>query len=99
MQNKFLLAIDQGTTSTRTIIFNRCGDVIYEVSKEITQYYPFPGWVEHDANEIFEKTLACMFECIFSAKLSFKDIAAIGITNQRETIVGIKKQKNQYIMQ
>ncbi len=87
MQNKFLLAIDQGTTSTRTIIFNRCGDVIYEVSKEITQYYPFPGWVEHDANEIFEKTLACMFECIFSAKLSFKDIAAIGITNQRETIV------------
>ena len=87
MKSKFLLAIDQGTTSTRAIIFNRNGDVIHQVSRDITQYYPKPGWVEHDAEEIYDKTLACLFDCVFASKLSFSDISAIGITNQRETIV------------
>lgn len=87
MKSRFLLAIDQGTTSTRAIIFNRNGDVINQVSRDITQHYPKPGWVEHDAEEIYDKTLACLFDCIFASKLSFSDIAAIGITNQRETIV------------
>ena len=87
MEKKYLLAIDQGTTSTRAIIFNKNGDVIRQVDREITQYYPHPGWVKHDAEEIYDKTLACLFDSIFEAKLSFGDIAAIGITNQRETIV------------
>lgn len=92
MKSKYLLAIDQGTTSTRVIIFDKSGDVIYQVSREITQYYPHPGWVEHDPEEIYDKTLACLFDCIFASKLSFKDIAAIGITNQRETIVVFDKK-------
>lgn len=87
MNEKYLLAIDQGTTSTRAILFNKSGDVIRQVGREITQLYPNPGWVEHNPEEIYDKTLACLFDCIFEEKLSFEDIAAIGITNQRETIV------------
>jgi len=92
MEPKYLLGIDEGTTSTRAIIFDKNGDIVNQVGKELTQYYPQPGWVEHDATEIYDKTLSCMFDCVFSAGLSFKDIAAIGITNQRETIVVWDKQ-------
>lgn len=87
MNERYLLAIDQGTTSTRAIIFNKEGEVINQINEEIKQYYPQPGWVEHDALEIYSKTLGVMMECIMSKGINFSQIAGIGITNQRETIV------------
>ncbi len=84
---KYLLAIDQGTTSTRTILFSTTGKKINQVNYEIKQYYPHPGWVEHDPMEIYSKTLATILEVVALSNVSFLDIAAIGITNQRETIV------------
>jgi len=85
--DKYLLALDQGTTSTRAIVFDKHGTNISQVGEEIKQYYPQPGWVEHDANEIFTKTLSCMLQAIEDANLTFDQIACIGITNQRETVV------------
>lgn len=87
MENKYILAIDQGTTSTRAIVFSKEGKIIKQVSDEITQHYPQNGWVEHDATEIYSKTLAVMLEAVISSNLSFSEIASIGITNQRETVV------------
>ena len=84
---KYLLSIDQGTTSTRVIIFNKYGDVIVQINEEIKQYYPQPGWVEHDAMEIYSKTLGVITEAVAASSLSLNQIEAIGITNQRETIV------------
>ncbi len=84
---QYILALDQGTTSSRAIIFNREGAVIATAQKEFTQYFPQPGWVEHDANEIWSTQLGVATEAISQAGLSLEDIAAIGITNQRETTV------------
>ena len=84
---EFILTIDQGTTSTRAIIFNKDGQAIGTVQKEITQFFPHPGWVEHDANEIWLQTLACMSEVLIQNQIDPKQIKAIGITNQRETTV------------
>jgi glycerol kinase len=83
----FLLALDQGTTSSRAIIFSEAGDIRAIAQREFNQVYPQPGWVEHDANEIWtsQRDVAC--EALASAKLKAADIAAIGITNQRETVV------------
>lgn len=81
----FILAIDQGTTSTRAIIFSREGKIISQHQQEIKQYFPQEGWVEHDPEEIWRTTLVCCQEALTKANLLAKQIAAIGISNQRET--------------
>ncbi|MBP8857557.1 MAG: glycerol kinase GlpK [Anaerolineaceae bacterium] len=84
---KFILSIDQGTTSTRCIIFDQSGSIIASDQKEHTQIYPQPGWVEHDPQEIWINTVQMINGAILKAGLNNKDISAIGITNQRETTV------------
>ncbi|MCP9751905.1 glycerol kinase GlpK [Ferruginibacter sp. HRS2-29] len=85
--NQYILALDQGTTSSRAIIFDQQGTVISVAQKEFTQFFPQPGWVEHDALEIWSTQLGVAIEAIGKAGLSAENIAAIGITNQRETTV------------
>ncbi len=87
MQNKYILALDQGTTSSRAIIFDHNGSVISVAQKEFTQIFPQPGWVEHDANEIWSTQLGVATEVLAMANIEASQIAAIGITNQRETTV------------
>jgi glycerol kinase len=87
MENKFILSLDQGTTSSRAIIFNKKGDIVSVAQKEFTQYFPKPGWVEHDASEIWSTQLGVATEAVLKASISVFDIAGIGITNQRETAV------------
>jgi glycerol kinase len=87
MQKKYILSIDQGTTSTRAILFNKDGDMIAVAQQEIQQYYPAPGWVEHDAEEIWRSVLAVVASVLEKANMTGADIEAIGITNQRETAV------------
>lgn len=84
---KYILALDQGTTSSRAIIFDHAGAIIATAQKEFTQYFPQPGWVEHDPMEIWSTQLGVAAEVISKAGLTTADIAAIGITNQRETTV------------
>lgn len=84
---KFILAIDQGTTSSRAILFNKSGEIISSAQQEFEQIYPQPGWVEHDANEIWTSVLACVAEVLRKSKVDASDIASIGISNQRETTV------------
>ncbi|HEV7330279.1 MAG TPA: glycerol kinase GlpK [Flavisolibacter sp.] len=81
----YILAFDQGTTSSRAIIFNKKGDIVAVAQKEFTQIFPQPGWVEHDPNEIWSTQLGVATEAILKAGLTVYDIAGIGITNQRET--------------
>jgi glycerol kinase len=83
----YILALDQGTTSSRAMIFDRTGAVRALAQKEFRQHFPQPGWVEHDATEIWASQAGVATEAITRAGLSPKDIAAIGITNQRETTV------------
>ena len=85
--NQYILALDQGTTSSRAIIFDKQGSIRSIAQKEFKQYFPQPGWVEHDANEILSSQLSVATEAIVKAGLNVEDIAAIGITNQRETTV------------
>jgi glycerol kinase len=84
---KFILSLDQGTTSSRAIVFNHEGEIISVAQKEFTQIFPRPGWVEHDPVEIWSSQVTVATEVIVKAGLSPKDIAAIGITNQRETTI------------
>lgn len=84
---KYIMAIDQGTTSSRAIIFDHDSHIVATAQKEFTQYFPKPGWVEHDANEIWLSVLAVMAEVISKAGISPAAINSIGITNQRETAV------------
>ena len=83
---ELILVLDAGTTSTRAIVFDRQGDVRAVAQKELTQHYPRPGWVEHDAGEIWQRTLACARDVVTQAGGADR-IACIGITNQRETVV------------
>jgi glycerol kinase len=85
--NQYILSFDQGTTSSRAIVFDKKGAIISVAQKEFTQIFPQPGWVEHDANEIWSTQLGVAAEAITKAGLSVQNIAAIGITNQRETTV------------
>lgn len=80
-----ILAFDQGTTSSRAIVFDQTGSIVSVAQAEFTQHYPQPGWVEHDANEIWETQLRVGREVLSQCGLAAKDVAAIGITNQRET--------------
>ena len=84
---KYVLSIDQGTTSSRVIIFNHDGQVVSFVNQEFKQYFPKPGHVEHDALEIWESVSYCMEQALKKVNLTLKDIDSIGITNQRETTV------------
>ena len=84
---KYILTIDQGTTSTRAIIFNHDCTIQHVAQKEFTQHFPKPGWVEHDANEIWLSVLSVMAEVMTTSGINPSQIAAIGITNQRETTV------------
>ncbi|MBO9620047.1 MAG: glycerol kinase GlpK [Niabella sp.] len=84
---KYVLSLDQGTTSSRAIVFDKAGSIVAVAQKEFTQIFPRPGWVEHDANEIWSTQLGVAAEAIVKAGLSAVDIACIGITNQRETTV------------
>ncbi len=83
----YYLAFDQGTTSSRSIVFDARGQVVASASQEFTQHYPQPGRVEHDANELWESQLATARTALRKAGLTGRDIAALGITNQRETTV------------
>ena len=85
--SNYILSFDQGTTSSRAIVFDKKGSIISVAQKEFTQIFPQPGWVEHDANEIWSTQLGVAAEAITKAGLTVKDMAAIGITNQRETTV------------
>ncbi len=86
-EKKYILALDQGTTSSRAIVFDHNGQICSVAQKEFTQYFPKPGWVEHDANEIWASQASVVAEAIAQMDINGKDIAAIGITNQRETTI------------
>jgi glycerol kinase len=89
---QYILALDQGTTSSRAIIFDHSGAIRATAQKEFKQYFPQPGWVEHDANEIWATQYGVATEAMATANLDPKDIAAIGITNQRETTMVWNRQ-------
>ena len=85
--DKYILALDQGTTSSRAIVFDHSGNAVSVAQKEFTQYFPKPGWVEHDPMEIWSSQIGVAQEAISALRLSRDEIAAIGITNQRETTI------------
>ncbi len=87
MDKKYIMAMDQGTTSCRAILFDQQGNICSMAQKEFPQYYPQPGWVEHDPMEIWSSQLSVSTEAMSKIRVSPEDIAAIGITNQRETTV------------
>lgn len=84
---RYLLALDQGTTSSRAILFDEDQHIVSSAQKEFTQFYPKSGWVEHDPMEIYSSTYGVMMEAITQSGIDVRDIAAIGITNQRETTI------------
>ena len=84
---KYIMALDAGTTSNRCILFNKKGEICSVAQREFTQYFPQPGWVEHDADEIWASMLGVAVEAMSKIGASAEDIAAIGITNQRETAI------------
>jgi glycerol kinase len=83
----FVLALDQGTSSSRAILFNRSGQVVASAQQEFRQIYPQPGWVEHNAEEIWDTQLGVARDVLKQANVGAQNVAAIGITNQRETTV------------
>ena len=85
--NKYVLALDQGTTSSRCIIYDKQGDIVSIAQQEFEQIYPEQGWVEHDAGEIWSSQVSVAVEALLRAGLTYKNIDSIGITNQRETTV------------
>ena len=87
MAEKYIMALDQGTTSSRVIIFNKKGEIVSKAQTEFTQYYPQNGWVEHDPNEILFSEMQAILAVLRQEKVNPKDIAGIGITNQRETTI------------
>jgi len=92
---KYIMALDQGTTSSRCILFNHSGEIVSVAQKEFTQIYPKAGWVEHDANEIWDTQITVAQAALEKAGATAADIAAIGITNQRETTVVWNKKTGQ----
>ncbi len=87
MPDTYILALDQGTTSSRAIVFDHSGNIISLAQKEFKQFYPQPGWVEHDAEEIWSSQYGVMAEALAKKNINPQQIAAIGITNQRETTI------------
>jgi len=97
MKKKYIIAFDQGTTSTRTIIFDSQGHIKAVSQKELTQHYPNSGWVEHDPNKIYNDQKDTLETVLKDTEIAVKDIAAIGITNQRETTVVWDKETGEPI--
>ena len=93
----YILALDQGTTSSRSIVFNPLGQIVAMAQQEITQIYPQPGWVEHDPLQIWQTQLATMLEALAKAGISASELSGMGITNQRETTVVWHKSTGQPI--
>lgn len=93
----FILALDQGTTSSRSMLFDKQGNIISVAQKEFKQIFPQPGWVEHDANEIWSTQFGTMAEAVAQAHINMKQVAGIGITNQRETTVVWDRKTSQPI--
>ena len=91
------MALDAGTTSNRCILFDKSGTIVSMAQKEFTQIFPQPGWVEHDANEIWSTQLGVAVEAMSKINVTAEDIAAIGITNQRETTIIWDKNTGQPI--
>ena len=89
---KYVMALDAGTTSNRCILFNETGEICSMAQKEFRQFFPNPGWVEHDANEIWSSMLGVAVEAMNMIRATAEDIAAIGITNQRETAIVWNKE-------
>jgi glycerol kinase len=87
MPSSYILALDQGTTSSRAILFDQSGHIRQVAQKEFRQYYPQPGWVEHDPEEIWSSQYGVLAEVLAKSNCTTRDIAAIGITNQRETVI------------
>lgn len=97
---KYIMSIDQGTTSSRAILFDKEGDIKGVAQREFKQYFPKSGWVEHDANEIWTSVLAVMTEVLNENEINADQIEGIGITNQRETtVIWDKILDVQYTMQ
>lgn len=94
---RYILSIDQGTTSSRAIIFNKEGHIVHTSQKEFTQLFPNPGWVEHNANEIWGSVLSVIASCLSESGVKPEQIAGIGITNQRETTVVWEKETSEPI--
>ncbi|MEK5059717.1 glycerol kinase [Paenibacillus sp. FSL H7-0326] len=84
---QYIMSLDQGTTSSRAILFNKKGEIVYTAQREFPQYFPQPGWVEHNPSEIWSSILAVIATCLAEAEVKPSQIAGIGITNQRETAV------------
>ncbi|MDU7037427.1 MAG: FGGY family carbohydrate kinase, partial [Staphylococcus simulans] len=84
---RYIMSIDQGTTSTRAILFNKEGEIVSTAQREFTQHFPHLGWVEHDANEIWTSVLSVMAEVMNEHNIRAEQIEGIGITNQRETTI------------
>lgn len=87
MAKKYVMAIDQGTTSSRAVLFNHEGEIVSVAQKEFTQFFPKAGWVEHDAMEIWVSVQSVISETLAKKSVPASEVAAIGITNQRETTV------------
>ena len=84
---QYIIALDQGTTSSRAIIFDREQNIVGLAQKEFTQHYPKPGWVEHDPMEIYSSQYGVLMEVLAQSGIDPQEIAGIGITNQRETTI------------
>src|SRR5215216_6106441 len=97
MSSHYILALDQGTTSSRSMLFDKQGNIISVAQKEFKQIFPQPGWVEHDASEIWSSQYGTMAEAIAKGHATVKQIAGIGITNQRETTVVWDRKTSQPI--
>ena len=94
---KYILALDQGTTSSRAIIFSRAGEIVSTAAKDLRQIFPTPGWVEQDPLEILESQLYSLKQAVNNKNISPSDIAAVGITNQRETVIVWEKESGKPI--
>ena len=95
---RYIMALDAGTTSNRCILFNREGKICSVAQKEFTQIFPNPGWVEHDAGEIWSTQLGVAVEAMQKIGVTAEQIAGIGITNQRETtILGTRRRGSRFI--
>lgn len=92
MENRYILSIDQGTSATKTILFNRKGQVVHRCNRVHKQYYPNPGWVEHDPEEIYKNTLKAIHDILYEVKIMGQQIMGLAIANQRETALVWDKQ-------
>ena len=95
---KYIMALDAGTTSNRCILFNAHGEMCSVSQREFTQFFPKPGWVEHDANEIWATQLGVAVEAMQKIGATAADIAAIGITNRKPPLSGIRKPESLFTM-